>query len=77
MWLGGDQMHQAAADLFNDDNTALLESAQEAGYTQDELPQNVVLVGHSLGGGFVIDTARYMVRTRRTATPPTTTWQAC
>jgi hypothetical protein len=45
----------------NDDNTALLESAQEAGYTQDELPQNVVLVGHSLGGGFVIDTARYMV----------------
>ncbi len=61
MWLGGDPMHQAAADLFNDDNTALLDSAQAAGYTQDELPQNVVLVGHSLGGGFVIDTARYMV----------------
>jgi hypothetical protein len=61
MWLGGDQMHSAAADLFNGDNTALLKSAQEAGYTQDEMPQNVVLVGHSLGGGFVIDTARYMV----------------
>jgi hypothetical protein len=61
MWLGGDQMHQAAAGLFNDDNTALLKSAQAAGYTQDEMPQNVVLIGHSLGGGFVIDTARYMV----------------
>jgi pimeloyl-ACP methyl ester carboxylesterase len=61
MWLGGDQMHRAAADLFNNDNTALLDSAHDAGYTQDLLPQNVVLIGHSLGGGFVIDTARYML----------------
>jgi len=32
-----------------------------AGYGQDELPQQVVLVGHSLGGGAVLNTARYMV----------------
>ncbi|HKV19701.1 MAG TPA: hypothetical protein VJR50_11755, partial [Mycobacterium sp.] len=62
MWLGGDQMHRAAADLFNDDNTALLESARAAGYTQNQLPANVILIGHSLGGGFAIDTARYMKR---------------
>ena len=61
MWLGGDQMHRAVANLFVDDNDALLESAQAAGYTQDQLPQEVVLVGHSLGGGLVIDTARYML----------------
>lgn len=60
MWLGGDPMHRAVADLFLDDNPALLESAQAAGYGQDELPQQVVLIGHSLGGGLVIDTARYM-----------------
>ena len=60
MWLGGDQMHRAVADLFLDDNPALLDSAQAAGYGQDQLPGQVVLVGHSLGGGLVIDTARYM-----------------
>ena len=60
MWLGGDQMHRAVADLFLDSNPALLESARAAGYTQSQLPQQVVLVGHSLGGGLVIDTARYM-----------------
>ena len=31
MWLGGDQMHRAVADLFKDSNPALLESAQAAG----------------------------------------------
>ena len=61
MWLGGNQMHRAVADLFTDDNEALLQSAQAIGYTQDQLPQQVVLVGHSLGGGLVLDTARYMV----------------
>jgi acetyl esterase/lipase len=60
MWLGGDQMHRAVADLFEDANPALLDSAQAAGYKQDQLPQQVVLIGHSLGGGLVIDTARYM-----------------
>ena len=67
MWLGGDQMHRAVADLFKDDNPALLESAKAAGYGQDQLPQQVVLVGHSLGGGLVIDTARYMARDPETA----------
>lgn len=61
MWLGGTQMHQAVADLFTDaTNDELLNSAQAAGYTRDELPHDVVLVGHSLGGGLVIDTARYI-----------------
>jgi hypothetical protein len=60
MWLGGEQMHAAVADLFLDDNPALLTSAQDAGYGQGALPQNVVLIGHSLGGGLVIDVARYM-----------------
>ncbi|WP_123026986.1 lipase family protein [Mycolicibacterium stellerae] len=62
MWLGGDQMHQAVADLFTDHNAALLTSAQDAGYGQDALPQNVVLVGHSLGGGLVLDVARYIAQ---------------
>jgi hypothetical protein len=60
MWLGGDPMHRAVANLFKDSNPALLESAQAAGYTQNQLPGEVVLIGHSLGGGLVIDTARYM-----------------
>ena len=62
MWLGGDPMHRAMADLFLDDNPALLASAQAAGYKQDQLPQQVVLVGHSLGGGAVLNMARYMAR---------------
>ena len=49
MWLGGDPMHRAMADLFRDDNPALLQSAKAAGYGQGQLPQQVVLVGHSLG----------------------------
>jgi hypothetical protein len=60
MWLGGDPMHRAVADLFTADNDALLNSAQQAGFDGVALPQNVVLIGHSLGGGLVIDTARYM-----------------
>ena len=62
MWLGGEQMHRAVADLFLTDNDALLESARLAGYPEEKaLPTQVVLVGHSLGGGLVIDTAGYMV----------------
>jgi hypothetical protein len=61
MWLGGDQMHRAVADLFLNGNTALQDSAEDAGYPQGvALPKDVVLVGHSLGGGLVIDTARYI-----------------
>jgi hypothetical protein len=50
MWLGGDRCIGRRRPV-HDDNPALLDSAQAAGYTQDDLPQNVVLVGHSLGGG--------------------------
>ena len=70
MWLGGDQMHRAVADLFLDDNPALLDSAQDAGYGQDALPQNVVLIGHSLGGGLVIDVARMMAADEAGSDPP-------
>jgi hypothetical protein len=63
MWLGGDQMHRAVANLFLNGNPALLDSAIQAGYPAakaEDFPTQVVLVGHSLGGGLVIDTARYM-----------------
>lgn len=61
MWLGGTQMHQAVAALFLNGNTALQDSAEAAGYPAGvALPKDVVLVGHSLGGGLVIDTARYI-----------------
>jgi Alpha/beta hydrolase family len=65
MWLGGDPMHRAMADLFRDDNPALLQSATAAGYEQGQLPQQVVLVGHSLGGGAVLNMARYMAADER------------
>jgi pimeloyl-ACP methyl ester carboxylesterase len=59
-WLGAAPMQQAVANLFLDDNTALADSALAAGYT-GALPDRVVLVGHSLGGGLVAATAGYMV----------------
>jgi len=59
-WLGAPPMQQAVANLFEDDNTALAESALAAGYT-GPIPDRVVLVGHSLGGGLVAGTAGYMV----------------
>lgn len=59
-WLGGEPMMKAVANLFDGDRTALLASARAAGYTDDELPQTVVLVGHSLGGGLVTAAAGYM-----------------
>jgi hypothetical protein len=58
-WLGATPMHQAMARLFDDDNTALADSAAAAGYT-GALPDRVVLVGHSLGGGAVIGIAGAM-----------------
>ena len=64
MWLGGEQMHRAVADLFLDNNDVLIDSAILAGYPEakeEDFPQQVVLVGHSLGGGLVADTAGYMV----------------
>jgi hypothetical protein len=59
-WLGAPPMHQAVADLFENENTALADSLAATGYT-GSLPQQVVLVGHSLGGGLVAGTAGYMV----------------
>lgn len=59
-WLGAAPMQKAVADLFLDGNTALADSALAAGYT-GALPDRVVLVGHSLGGGLVAATAGYMV----------------
>ncbi|MGV0603994.1 alpha/beta hydrolase [Mycolicibacterium sp. XJ1904] len=59
-WLGGAPMHEAMAGLFDDENTALLKSARAAGYS-GPIPDRVVLMGHSLGGGAVSGMAGYMV----------------
>ena len=60
-WLGGAPMEAAAADLFVGDRAALTASASAAAGHPVTLPQRVVLVGHSLGGGFVVATAADMV----------------
>lgn len=59
-WLGGAPMQRGVAELFTGDREALTASAQAAGYL-DTLPEQVVLVGHSLGGGFVAGVAADMV----------------
>jgi len=59
-WLGAPPMHEGMAKLFDADNTALADSAAKVGYT-GTLPNRVVLVGHSLGGGAVSGIAGYMV----------------
>jgi len=65
MWLGGDNLHEAVAQLFLDpDRTALnasLDNAElKAGRPGDiEVPLQFVLVGHSLGGGFGPGVAGY------------------
>ncbi|WP_102141861.1 hypothetical protein [Mycobacterium hubeiense] len=69
LWLGGDGMHRAVADLFVGDREALTQSALAAGYAEQYgldpatavLPRRVALVGHSLGGGLVAGVAGYMV----------------
>ena len=58
-WLGAPPMHEAMARLFNDNNTALADSAKAAGYL-GPIPDRVVLIGHSLGGGAVIGIAGAM-----------------
>lgn len=60
-WLGGAPMQAAAADLFLGDHAALTASASAAAGHPVTLPQRVVLVGHSLGGGFVTGVAGDMV----------------
>ncbi len=57
IWLGGDAMHKAVAGLFLDDdrkalNASLTTAALKAGREVPALPEQFVLVGHSLGGGF-------------------------
>ncbi|OMB81215.1 hypothetical protein A5743_09375 [Mycolicibacterium conceptionense] len=65
MWLGGDNLHEAVAQLFLDpDRTALnasMDTAElKAGRTEDlDVPMQFVLVGHSLGGGFGPGVAGY------------------
>lgn len=63
-WLGGAPMHEAMAGLFDDGNTALADSARAAGY-YGEIPDRVVLMGHSLGGGAVSGMAGHMARDER------------
>jgi pimeloyl-ACP methyl ester carboxylesterase len=58
-WLGAPPMHESMGRLFDDENTALAESALAAGYS-GPIPDRVVLVGHSLGGGAVLGTAGEM-----------------
>jgi hypothetical protein len=48
--LSGTQMHQAVATLFLGNETALNNSASQAGY-HGTLPQEFLLAGHSAGGG--------------------------
>jgi pimeloyl-ACP methyl ester carboxylesterase len=59
-WLGAPPMHEAMAKLFDDGNTALADSAEAAGYL-GPIPDRVVLIGHSLGGGAVAGIAGNMV----------------
>lgn len=65
MWLGGDNLHEAVAQLFLDpDRTALnasMDTAElKAGHAENlDVPLQFVLVGHSLGGGFAPGVAGY------------------
>ncbi len=58
-WLGAPPMHEAMARLFDEDNTALADSAEAADY-DGPIPDRVLLIGHSLGGGAVIGIAGAM-----------------
>lgn len=57
--LGGAALQQEVADLFAGDRPELTASAREAGYT-GTLPEQFVLVGHSLGGALVMGAADRM-----------------
>ena len=52
--------HRAMAELFTGDRAALTASARAAGYTK-ALPTQVVMAGHSAGGGLAVGAARYLV----------------
>lgn len=70
LWLGGDGMHEAIAQLFTGDRAALTVSALAAGYAERYgldpaeacLPQKFALAGHSLGGALVSGVSKYLVR---------------
>jgi hypothetical protein len=57
LWLGGGPMQQVVADLFVGDRSALTASASAAAGQPVTLPQSVVFVGHSEGGGLVVGAA--------------------
>lgn len=59
-WLGGAPMHQAMAGLFDPKNTALADSLGATPYEGELKWEQVVLMGHSAGGGAVSGIARYM-----------------
>ncbi|MCG7607801.1 MULTISPECIES: hypothetical protein [Mycobacterium] len=64
MWLGGDNMHKAVAELFLDSdrdalNASMTTASLKAGREPYLVPQQFVLVGHSLGGGFAPGVAGY------------------
>lgn len=64
MWLGGDNMHKAVAQLFLDPdrkalNASMSTATLKAGQETYAVPQRFVLVGHSLGGGFAPGVAGY------------------
>ncbi len=61
MWVGGQPMQHAVADLFVGDRTALAESASAAAGYDVLLPNRFVLTGHSLGGSLVMGAAGNMV----------------
>ena len=66
-WLNGDVMQHAVADLLAD-RTALTASAAAAAGHPVELPDRIVLAGHSAGGGL----AATVAGTRWTTAPSTT-----
>ncbi|MED5811251.1 hypothetical protein VST63_02660 [Mycolicibacterium sp. 050232] len=64
MWLGGDNMHKAVAELFLDPDrealdTSMTTASLKAGRETFVVPQRFALVGHSLGGGFAPGVAGY------------------
>ena len=67
LWLGGDAMFRAVANLFYGDRTSLNASADAAGYlsryglsADAVLPQQFALAGHSLGGALVSGVSGYL-----------------
>lgn len=59
-WIGGAPLQRAVADLFEGDRTALTDSASAAIGRSVELPQPVVIAGHSAGGGLALAAAGYL-----------------